>query len=253
MLTWDLARIHLGDPHCWQDIYELPENRAIIGNDPNLILPGQSLIIPDTADGAGAAGDESYPPDRLWGGDAPAEPLAEPTSDLPPDVIQPDDRTEGTLSLQEALAAEEPALVDGVVRDMNDRYGGYDDTREPENMLPPTTIRPAGEFLPSDMTSPPGAAAPLLGWRQRGGPANMDPVVRNAFERAFQDQRDAGEFGFDDLLRRAEGWADSIRSAPNFNDVDQLQDLGDALDEPPEPPEAPEEDFVDVPADWIRR
>lgn len=41
---WDIAAAHLGDPNRYPEIYEL--NKGVIGDDPNLILPGQVLTLP---------------------------------------------------------------------------------------------------------------------------------------------------------------------------------------------------------------
>lgn len=41
---WDISAAHLGDPNRWPEIYDL--NKVVIGDDPDLILPGQVLTIP---------------------------------------------------------------------------------------------------------------------------------------------------------------------------------------------------------------
>ena len=41
---WDIADAHLGDPTRWPEIYEL--NKDTIGDDPNLIYPGQVYTLP---------------------------------------------------------------------------------------------------------------------------------------------------------------------------------------------------------------
>lgn len=41
---WKIAKNHYGDPLRWRDIYNA--NKAVIGSDPNLILPGQHLVLP---------------------------------------------------------------------------------------------------------------------------------------------------------------------------------------------------------------
>ena len=41
---WLIADQELGDPYLWSEIYRL--NQDLIGADPNLILPNQSLILP---------------------------------------------------------------------------------------------------------------------------------------------------------------------------------------------------------------
>lgn len=41
---WDIAESHLGDATRWPEIYAL--NAAVIGDNPDLILPGQVLTLP---------------------------------------------------------------------------------------------------------------------------------------------------------------------------------------------------------------
>lgn len=41
---WDIAGAHLGDPNRWPEVYDL--NRATIGENPDLIFPGQVLTLP---------------------------------------------------------------------------------------------------------------------------------------------------------------------------------------------------------------
>lgn len=42
---WDIAEKRLGDPHRWEEIYEL--NKKQIGSDPNLIFPDRTFDLPD--------------------------------------------------------------------------------------------------------------------------------------------------------------------------------------------------------------
>jgi hypothetical protein len=41
-----IAQAYYGDINKWRTIYDVPENKQTIGPDPNLIKPGQRLIIP---------------------------------------------------------------------------------------------------------------------------------------------------------------------------------------------------------------
>lgn len=272
---WDLAGTHLGDPHRWREIYRLPENRAVIGDDPNLILPGQLLKLP------AAAADVDYPPDELWGdqkrsirGSAPQSATLSPPpdaeADFPPDRITPqdfaalsDEREPQTLD--DALDAVEPRIMQEALGRMQDRLG--DAVEVPgggspagDEGFPPDRIRPfepGRGFLPPEPLHGGEPFAPVSGHPgpdRRGPWAGMDPTLREAFERAFEDQRQAGEHGFEDLLRRAEGWAERIERAPGLPDVDALRDLGDMLDEPPDLPDDDllDDDMIDVPADWNR-
>lgn len=43
---WGIAVLMYGDGNRWPDIYNVPQNRALIGSNPNLIQPGMVLIIP---------------------------------------------------------------------------------------------------------------------------------------------------------------------------------------------------------------
>jgi hypothetical protein len=44
-----LAERHLGHESLWPEIYRIPENRNVIGGDPDKIYPGQRLILPEGA------------------------------------------------------------------------------------------------------------------------------------------------------------------------------------------------------------
>jgi len=41
---WSIAQNNLNDPYSWVEIYNL--NKRVIGNNPGLILPGQTLVLP---------------------------------------------------------------------------------------------------------------------------------------------------------------------------------------------------------------
>jgi LysM domain len=45
---WDIAQRAYNDPEDWDTIYDA--NKHVIGNDPNLIKPGQVLQIPSQSD-----------------------------------------------------------------------------------------------------------------------------------------------------------------------------------------------------------
>ncbi len=45
---WDIAKRAYNDPEDWDTIYDA--NKHVIGNDPNLIKPGQVLQIPSQSD-----------------------------------------------------------------------------------------------------------------------------------------------------------------------------------------------------------
>ena len=71
---WDLAQVYYGDPFDWRRIWDA--NRAAI-DDPNLILPGQTLVIPGT--------DPASPTRPNVGADAPA---SEATTAAPPGPVR---------------------------------------------------------------------------------------------------------------------------------------------------------------------
>lgn len=43
---WDIAKRKLGGGSKWPSIYKIPENKKTIGSNPDLIYPGQKLVIP---------------------------------------------------------------------------------------------------------------------------------------------------------------------------------------------------------------
>lgn len=43
---WKIAKTFLGNGAKWPTIYNIPENKKVIGSNPNLIRPGQKLVIP---------------------------------------------------------------------------------------------------------------------------------------------------------------------------------------------------------------
>ncbi|QAS52373.1 LysM peptidoglycan-binding domain-containing protein [Halobacillus litoralis] len=43
---WDIAKSELGSGSKWPSIYKIPENKSTIGSNPDLIYPGQKLVMP---------------------------------------------------------------------------------------------------------------------------------------------------------------------------------------------------------------
>jgi len=43
---WKIAKLQLGSGSKWSQIYQIADNRKTIGPNPNLIFPGQKLILP---------------------------------------------------------------------------------------------------------------------------------------------------------------------------------------------------------------
>ncbi|MGH8879327.1 MAG: LysM peptidoglycan-binding domain-containing protein, partial [Stackebrandtia sp.] len=122
---WDLAELYLGDPHRWPEIYRL--NPQL--DDPDVIHPGQRLLIPDTAaspENPGAPPDPPTPqpdapspgppgstepsppaPDRpAPPADPPQPPSEAPT--LPQDPRDPPSRDEPSLPDQPPAPDEPP-------------------------------------------------------------------------------------------------------------------------------------------------
>lgn len=78
--------------------------------------------------------------------------------------------------------------------------------------------------------SPFASARITTGKDDKGKWQNMDPVVKEALQRAFKDQVEHDVHGFEDLLARAEKWADRIDRAVEFPSVEELRELGDLLE-----------------------
>ena len=95
---WDIAERFLGDPEEWHQIYQLnegrpqPDGRAL--TDPNLIIPGWVLLIPQPATGARPRPAPGPPRDQAPGGgrtpgpsprpSRPAEPSPRPSRSAEP-------------------------------------------------------------------------------------------------------------------------------------------------------------------------
>jgi nucleoid-associated protein YgaU len=43
---WKIAVEHAGSGYKWTQLYQIPSNRKVIGNNPNLIYPGQQVTLP---------------------------------------------------------------------------------------------------------------------------------------------------------------------------------------------------------------
>lgn len=61
---WDIAKNHLGDGSRWQQIFDL--NQSTLGNNPDLIFPGQHINMPDGSQLASAENYVVQPGDNLW-------------------------------------------------------------------------------------------------------------------------------------------------------------------------------------------
>ncbi len=45
---WNITKMYGKTGSDWKELYAIPENKVVIGNNPNLIYPGQTLIIPES-------------------------------------------------------------------------------------------------------------------------------------------------------------------------------------------------------------
>lgn len=61
---WDIAKNHFGDGSRWTEIYKL--NQDLLGTNPDLILPGQNLQMPNGSELATTAHYTVQPGDNLW-------------------------------------------------------------------------------------------------------------------------------------------------------------------------------------------
>ena len=82
---WKIAAEQLGDSGRWPEIYAL--NKDVIGDNPNLILPGQKLRLPPRT-GAAPGAPLPPPPGAIRPPASTQPPLAHPGA-LPPPVITP--------------------------------------------------------------------------------------------------------------------------------------------------------------------
>jgi LysM repeat protein len=116
---WGIAQRAYGDAEDWDTIYADPANKKLIGNNPNLIYPGQVLNIPKDPDPSGkkpvppspptpqpdpfpsahAAGHgPSGPPPSVSGGSTPPPPPPPPNPDAGDNILgQAEDVIEGEI------------------------------------------------------------------------------------------------------------------------------------------------------------
>ena len=91
---WDIAQRAYADPEDWDTIYDA--NKQVIGNDPNLIKPGQVLHIPTQSDpGKSNQPAHSNQPTQPTHPNSPTPPTppSPPTPPTPP--TQPTDSGDG--------------------------------------------------------------------------------------------------------------------------------------------------------------
>lgn len=97
---WGLAERELGDPRRWEELYEA--NRDVIGDDPDLILPGQLLTT---------GGEDAEEALEQGPQEAPVDELLSEESELDPDAREAL-ATERRSSLEERLEPLEPTLTE---------------------------------------------------------------------------------------------------------------------------------------------
>ncbi|MEU8812454.1 hypothetical protein ACN6LC_004488 [Streptomyces violaceoruber] len=106
---WSIAGDEYGDPTAWQDIYNANEGEAQPGGraftDPDLVIPGQHLDLPDTGEHA------KTPTGPDTSQDTPASPPRDTPADREPDHTPPDadDQDTGRDQEQQAPPASTPA------------------------------------------------------------------------------------------------------------------------------------------------
>lgn len=119
-----IARHYLGDPGRWKEIYEL--NKDLIGDNPNLILPGQKLRMP--ADAKGLPLDRSAPTPSSPPSSLPSFPPSSPPSYPPisppsaPASARPTARTRRSQAPAPASAPAETAKLDAQGQELATRY-----------------------------------------------------------------------------------------------------------------------------------
>ena len=102
---WDISRRQSGDPRRWREIYE--RNRALVGDNPNLIFPGQRL---DLCDPAPAVDPATPVVDPATPAVDPATPAVDPAT--PDQATAPPART----------PEEEQALIDAALAGVSGQF-----------------------------------------------------------------------------------------------------------------------------------
>jgi len=110
---WDIAERFLGDPEDWHEIYQLnegkpqPDGRAL--TDPNLIIPGWVLLIPQPA---GTHAHPGHPGTRTPGGGRTPEPSPRPSRTGEPSP-RPDQSAEPTARPSTVSPSPGPSSAGG--------------------------------------------------------------------------------------------------------------------------------------------
>jgi DNA-binding SARP family transcriptional activator len=116
---WDIAERFLGDPEDWHEIYQLnegkpqPDGRAL--TDPNLIIPGWVLLIPQPATGHAPGPHPGRPGTRTPGGGRPPGPSPSPsrTAGPSPRPSQPSEPPEPSARPSTASPSPGPSSAAG--------------------------------------------------------------------------------------------------------------------------------------------
>ncbi|MEZ4317759.1 MAG: LysM peptidoglycan-binding domain-containing protein [Myxococcota bacterium] len=203
---WDIAKQVYGDASRWTEIYEA--NKGVIGDDPDLILPGQSLMI-----GGIAVPDVLAEGPTLDAPDVDAAPGVDVAVDQAPEAVLPpgldapdvDVAPEVLLSVEAPVVdTEAPSLgvpdVDlGPVFDLP-VFGAPD-----RGVVGPTMVPPELDAAPEVDTTPAVAPEPT---EQEIHDARVREILGDAYE------IEEGTEAFDAMLE----WLDPLGQAPSASD-----------------------------------
>ncbi|HMV69330.1 MAG TPA: LysM peptidoglycan-binding domain-containing protein [Myxococcota bacterium] len=134
---WDLAERTLGDGQRWPELYE--QNKGVIGDSPDLILPGQLLSVPEPLDGGVCVEPADDPAQDMSPLEAPEE--------LPPMELEDyleDVRTIEAYYEEQAKQSGQPYDNGAAISGLRAMYG-YDDALW-DKMIPdaPEVAAPEG-------------------------------------------------------------------------------------------------------------
>ena len=104
-----IARRYLGDSSRWKEIYDL--NKDVIGNNPNMILPGQKLKLPANAKGVPGQETAAKPVPKPAAKPEPKPEAVKPTPKPQPVPAKPAEPETGLSTEQVAQLAKDYGLL----------------------------------------------------------------------------------------------------------------------------------------------